>query len=128
MNQHVLPAFPLFPLHSHWLRVKEKTCIHLPLLLPCTHQTHFSSQTPYYCIRIITDQSFFLDEARNAFLTLTGYIGLLFTSLNFCQRVFLETYEFNSYLYYFKMYEPGNVHYNWYYVPHMPYKKNTGPR
>lgn len=74
-------CFP--PWHSHWLRVKEKTCIHLPLLLSCTYQTHFSSQTPYYCIKIITDQSIFMDEARNAFLTLNRlhWVAFYFSEL-----------------------------------------------
>lgn len=84
------------PWHNHWLRVKDKTCISLPLL-PCIHQTHFSSQTPYY--QDHNDQRFFMDGARNAFLALTCYIGLLFTSLNFCQRAFLEMCKFNTHLY-----------------------------
>lgn len=83
MNQCVLPASPL-SCHSHWLGVEEKIRINFPLV-PCTHQAHDSSQTPIKTI--ITGQRFSMDEAREVFLALTGYIGLHFTSLNILSEI-----------------------------------------
>lgn len=58
-----------FPRHGYWLGVKEENCANLPSL-PCTHQTHVSSQTP--CRQDHNGPKRFMDEARNAFPALTG--------------------------------------------------------
>lgn len=82
-----------FPRHSHWLKVEYANL----LSLPCT-QTHFSSQTPINTI--ITDQRFFVDEARGASFALTGYLGLLFTFQKFLWELsFLVIYKLNSFPY-----------------------------
>lgn len=76
-----------FPRHSHWLRVKEENCANLSSL-PHTRQTHVSSQAP--CRQDHNGPKVFADEARNAFLALTGYAGSLCTSLNFLSESFLS--------------------------------------
>lgn len=95
MNQHCSSCFS--PWHSHGSGLKRKLAFVFHYYSPA--HTKLILAPKLLTTKIITDPIFFIDEARNAFLTQTGYIGLLFTSLNFCQRAFLEMCKFNSYPY-----------------------------
>lgn len=81
MYECILPAFPFGIDTGSGLNIKQKNALTFPY--SPAHAKFILAPKLLTIKNSITDQRFFVDEARNAFLAVIGYTGLLFTSLNF---------------------------------------------